>query len=188
MEYGMTVCVIAALDRADGIGLDGKMPWPKIQEDLRRFRALTVGNAVIMGRVTYESIGRALPGRTNYVVSRTKTSRHAPLLRDDARGVTWARYDEDALEDAACARNHDRVWFIGGAGVYESALKYTSVDELYITRIDSAYDCDRVFPSHLVHAFDWVSDESDAAWRPASTTPEGVQVPAYRFLKYTRRG
>jgi dihydrofolate reductase len=118
------------------IGVGGRIPW-RYTGDFRRFRTVTMGAMVIMGRKTFESIGKPLPGRRNVVI----TSR--PL---DVPGVETAASIEEAL---ARAGDGD-VWFVGGARIYEDAMKYVDV-------IDVTYVPDRVDAPGAVRApqIDW---------------------------------
>src|SRR4051794_1730548 len=103
----MKISLIAALARNGVIGNGNQLPW-HLPEDLQRFKKLTMGHPVVMGRKTYESIGRALPGRLNVVVSR-----HA---RPGTLGtVAWARSIDEALTRAGGAPGGEEVFVIGGA-------------------------------------------------------------------------
>jgi dihydrofolate reductase len=126
----MTVTLIAAVARNGVIGVDGDLPW-RLPEDLRRFKALTLGGTLVMGRKTYESIGRPLPGRTTIVVTR-QADWHAD-------GVTVAHSLEDAL-----ALVEGDAWVAGGGEVYAAALPYA--DRLEITEVDLEPDGDAFFP------------------------------------------
>ena len=112
------------------IGVGGKIPW-RYLGDWKRFKRVTMGATVIMGRVTFESIGKPLPGRRNLVV--TSHSIAVP-------GVEWVRSVEEALERAGDAD----VWFIGGARIYEEAMKYVEIIDVtfvpdYVDGWDAVY-------------------------------------------------
>jgi dihydrofolate reductase len=113
------------------IGVDGKLPWAPLKEDLEHFKSLTTGRAVIMGRKTYESIGRPLPNRYNIVVSKSASNCLA-LPRD----VVMRRSVEEASADA-CTWSEFRdigEWFvIGGASIYEALLP--KADRIYWTEV-----------------------------------------------------
>lgn len=127
------------------IGKDGKMPWD-IPGELSRFRDLTTGNVVIMGRRTYESIGRPLPNRYNIVISKTQ--------RFEAENCTTAGSLEEALQIAG-----DRDIFIGGGGkLYEEALPL--VEKMYITEIDAVIEGDTFFPEFDASDFERVVEKS----------------------------
>ena len=126
--------MIAALDRSGAIGRGGALPW-HLPADLRRFRELTTGHHVIMGRRTHESIGRALPGRTNLVLSRDAAFR--------APGCEVMR-DLDAALARVRAAGDDEAFVIGGAEVYARALP--AADRLYLTRVEAEVGGDVFFP------------------------------------------
>lgn len=129
----MSVILIAAVDRDMGIGIDGNLPW-KIKADMDHFRATTLGQAIVMGRKTFESIGRPLPGRTNFVVSRTNPNVHqyATTYPSLMRAVLRARSE------------FANVYIIGGAEIYKQAIEFA--DELLITHIHASYKCNEFFP------------------------------------------
>jgi dihydrofolate reductase len=126
------ISIIAALARNDVIGLDNALPW-HLPEDLKRFRALTMGHHIIMGRKTFESLGRLLPGRTTVIVSR-----NPGYL---AEGAVVA----DSLHKAIAACGDDReIFVIGGAELYREAL--SCANRFYITEIDAEFNGDAFFP------------------------------------------
>jgi len=114
------------------IGRDGTLPW-HLPEDLKHFRALTMGHSIVMGRKTWDSIGRALPGRRSIVVTRNPGW--------SAAGCEVARSLEQAL--ALCA-GEPEVFVIGGAQLFEQALPQAR--RLFLTRIDAAFEGDVHFP------------------------------------------
>ncbi len=130
----MTVSLIVAMSRNGVIGRDGDLPW-HLPADLKRFRELTTGHHVIMGRKTHESIGKPLPKRTNVVLSRA-----ADYTAD---GCTVASDLSVALERAVAA-GEGEAFVIGGAGVYERAL--ANADRIYLTRVGADVDGDVRFP------------------------------------------
>ncbi len=159
------VYLIAAVGRNGEIGKDNALIW-RIPEDLRRFKALTLGNTVIMGRKTFLSIGRKLPGRFNIILSQN------PQFR--APGI-WVRPSaESALALAGCFGKP--VFVIGGRKVYESFLP--RAEKLYLTEIDAeAPDADVYFP-----------DFSLTEWEQIEISmPDKKGSPAYRFVTYRRR-
>ena len=130
--------IIAAVAENGAIGKDNGLLW-HLPEDLKYFKEVTMGCPVIMGRRTYESIGRALPGRRNIVVSRT-------LQTQEDGPVTVARSLDEAFTLAERDGGQDRCFVIGGAQIYEEAIPM--VDRLRITRIHAAVpDADRFFPA-----------------------------------------
>lgn len=134
----MIISLIAAVDSKNGIGLNGKMPWGHIKEDMEFFRKMTTGFTVIMGRCTFESLGnKPLPDRRNIVISST------PNL------VYYSRYHnlfyEFSLEDAIIKLLREKeIFIIGGESIYKRAIYYA--DTIYLTHIDKDYNCDRFFP------------------------------------------
>ena len=128
------VSLIAAVASNGVIGSDNALPW-RLPEDLKRFKALTLGHPVIMGRKTYESIGRPLPGRRNIVISRT--AGYA------AEGCEVAGSFGAAL--AACRTGSDEIFVIGGAQIYAEALPLAR--RLYLTEIRRDYEGDAHFPA-----------------------------------------
>ncbi len=134
----MHIALIVAMAENGVIGRDNRLPW-HLPADLRHFKRLTLGKPVIMGRKTFESIGRPLPGRTNIVL--TRQPGFAPA------GVRVAASLDAALamaEAQARADGVDEVMVIGGAAVYAEALP--RADRLYLTRVQLAVDGDARFP------------------------------------------
>ncbi|MGE6568075.1 type 3 dihydrofolate reductase [Shewanella vesiculosa] len=136
----MRIAMIAAMANNRVIGKDNKMPW-HLPEDLRHFKAMTLSKPVVMGRKTFESIGRPLPGRHNIVISR-----NSQLSID---GVTCVQSFDDAV---AAAGDCDEIVVIGGGQLYQQLLP--KADILYLTLIDLDVDGDTVFP-------DW----DDGSWQ-----------------------
>lgn len=130
----MRTVIVAAVARNGVIGIDGRLPW-RIPEDLARFKRITMGGALVMGRATFESIGRPLPGRTNIVLTRNEEWSH--------EGVEVAGSLDAALEIAR-ARGED-TFVVGGSEVYQTALDAT--DRLELTEVDAAPEGDTWFPS-----------------------------------------
>jgi dihydrofolate reductase len=132
-HYRPSVSLIAAVAANGVIGAGNAMPW-HLPADLRHFKSVTMGRPVIMGRRTFESIGRALPGRTNIVV--TRRSRH------EAPGCVVVGSLEAAYSAAGAV---DEVFVIGGGELYREAMPHA--DRLYITEIRAAFDGDTHFPA-----------------------------------------
>jgi dihydrofolate reductase len=133
----MRISLIVAVARNNVIGKDGALPW-KLSADLKRFKALTMGKPVIMGRKTYESIGKPLPGRDNIIVSRVgfraEGTRTAPSVAEAI-----------ALADGA------EAMVIGGAAIYAAMLPLA--ERIHLTRVDAAIDGDALFP--IINEADW---------------------------------
>lgn len=160
--------LIAALDRCRAIGKGNTLPW-RLPEDLKRFKALTLGKPVLMGRKTAESLGRALPGRRNLVLTR---SGHAPF-----EGMQAVASLDEALDDAA-RDGAGTLCVIGGAEVYALALPQAT--RLYLTHVDAIVEgADAFFPVHDRDAWIAVSQER----RPA----DARHAFAFEYIDYGRR-
>lgn len=133
----MIVKAIVAVEASGGIGKDGKIPWPRIKEDMKHFREVTMGKAVIMGRKTWQSIGKTLPGRRIIVL----TSSYEGDIGLPQDSVWVARTPELALEMAS--QWSEEVIIAGGEQVYHEFFK--RIDLLDLTVIDGYYDCDTYF-------------------------------------------
>jgi dihydrofolate reductase len=123
--------LVVAMDANRGIGVDNKLPW-HLPEDLAHFKRVTLGHPIIMGRKTFESIGRPLPGRRNIVVT---------------RNTGWAHEGVDvvhSLADAVALVGADSASIIGGAQIFAEAMDVA--DRLIVTHIDKVYRCDTFFP------------------------------------------
>jgi dihydrofolate reductase len=160
------VSIIAALARNRAIGRGNAMPW-RLPEDLKRFRRLTMGHAVIMGRKTFESIGRPLPGRDNIVITRSRDW--------DPSGCVTVHSLEDALR--AVDSSHD-AFVIGGAQIYALALPLAR--RLYLTEIERDFEGDAFFPE--LDASSWRETSRE---RHAAGGTEGFD---YAFVEYERNG
>ncbi len=151
---GPALALIAALNRKGVIGRDNDLPW-RIPADLRHFRRMTMGKPVIMGRRNHESIGRALPGRRNIVLTRD------PLYTAD--GCQVANSAEQAL---GLAEGAEEAMVIGGAEIY--ALFLPMVRRMYLTRVDNNLDGDIRFPPFP--ADDWTLIDEHIL-EPGTDTP-----------------
>jgi dihydrofolate reductase len=129
-----TLVVAIAKNRA--IGLDNKMPW-HLPEDLQHFKKTTLGHTLIMGRKTFDSIGKALPGRRTIVLSRDKKWQH--------EGCESAQSLSSALAMAKSTPERE-AFIVGGATVYQQALAEGLVEKLIITEIDISPEADAFFP------------------------------------------
>jgi dihydrofolate reductase len=156
------VCLVAAVARDNGIGLNGKL-LVRLPEDMRRFKQLTLGAPVVMGRKTWESIGRPLPDRHNIVLSRD--------VGWSAAGATRADSFDAALTIAGDA---ERLFVLGGAAVY--ALTLPLADELELTEVDAAFPADTFFPA-------WNRSDFRQTSRDDRVTDEGLR---YAFASYRR--
>lgn len=171
------IALIAAISRNNVIGRGGKIPW-HIPEDLKRFKSLTTGHVLVMGRKTYESIGKPLPGRTTIVISHSPGYYGIPELMTSSEGglkasPSFAR----AMVFAALFAPKD-IFICGGAEVYREALERDVVDKLYLTQVDIECEGDTFMPP-----IDWSRwGDGFRAERLAS----GDHVP-YSFVSYERQ-
>ena len=160
----MPVSLIAALASNRVIGNRGALPW-RLADDLARFRRLTLGHAVVMGRSTFMSLGRPLSGRRNIVLSRD------PALR--IPGCQVAHSPEQAI----AAAGEGEVFVIGGASVYAHFLPLA--DRMYLTHIDADIPGDTLFPEVAWDEWRVIAESAPSA----GTTPT---LP-HRFVDYERR-
>jgi dihydrofolate reductase len=130
----MLMSLIVAMDEQGGIGLNNRLPW-HLSSDLKRFKALTMGHHILMGRKTFESIRRSLPGRTMIVVSRKKGYRV-----EDGYVVHTL---QDGL-DLAERREESEVFIIGGGQIFAQTIGLA--DRIYLTRVHTIAGCDVFFP------------------------------------------
>jgi len=158
------ISLIAAMDQKRLIGADNDMPW-RLPADLAYFKKVTMGHPVVMGRKTFESIGRPLPGRENIVITR-----NADLHLDGVTIVTSL----DELQNASASKE---VFVIGGGEVYKQTMAVA--DRLYITHIEETFEGDTHFPEIDV-----------SVWKEVSRTP-GIRDEknpySYSFVVYERR-
>lgn len=162
----MIISLVAAVSENGVIGDHGKLPW-HLPDDLQHFRSLTEGHPVIMGRKTFESIGRALPNRLNIVVTHQRAWK--------APGVIAAHSLEEAI-DAAEQSGAAEAYVIGGGEIYRIAMSI--VDRISLTRVHAVTEGDATFPQL-----------DPSVWREISRTehPADVRHPyAFTFLTYTR--
>jgi dihydrofolate reductase len=160
----MTISLIVAMDQNRVIGLNNRTPW-RLPADMKYFKKTTMGKPIIMGRKTYESIGRPLPGRKNIVVT---SSRHYK-----AEGCTVVH----SIEDALSAAGEGEVMVIGGARLYEQLLPVA--DRLYVTLLEKQFEGDTYFPE---------IDEGDWLEIAREDIEPGEDVPfRYSFIVLERR-
>ena len=152
------------------IGRGGGLPW-RLSADLKRFKALTMGHHLVMGRKTFESIGRPLPGRTSIVLTRRPASNWTPNAA--ASDVLAAASLDDALSRAI---GDDEVFVVGGAEIYLLALP--RADRIYVTWVDADVPGDTFFPQVDWAQWRLVSEESHAA--------DAKNEYPYRFAVYDR--
>lgn len=167
----MEISLVVAVTRNNVIGRDGGLPW-RLSTDLKRFKALTIGKPVVMGRVCYDSIGKPLPGRPNIVITRNRD--FAP------EGIIVVHSVDDALERGAAEAHKlggNEIAVIGGGVVYREAMDSATI--LHVTHIEAEIDGDTIFP-----------DIDPAIWEagPAESVPAGEKddYPTH-FVAYRRR-
>ena len=131
MLHGKTIVIVAAMARNRAIGLDGRMPW-HLPRELRHFKETTMGKPIVMGRRTWESIGRPLPGRQNLIVTSN------PSLRAEGCEVVGS------LEEAVDRSGGSEVMIIGGGQLYREALPVT--DRMILTLVECEPAADTWFP------------------------------------------
>ena len=138
----MRLSLIVAMAKNRTIGLDGAMPW-HIPEDLKFFKRVTMGHPVIMGRKTYQSIGAALPGRTNIVVTRNKDfeAADADVVYDLLEALTKAKATEELWRPDG---GREEIFVIGGADIYGQALP--EAQRIYMTEVHQELPGDAFFP------------------------------------------
>jgi dihydrofolate reductase len=147
----MNVSIIAAIARGGVIGRGGDLPW-HLPADLRRFRKLTTGHHILMGRKTFQSLGRPLPERANVVISGQADY--------DPPGVLVARGLDEALARARAA-GETEAFVIGGAEIFRLALPLA--DRLYLTQIDAEIAGDTYFPDYEASKWRLVEQSEHAA-------------------------
>ena len=159
------ISLIAAMGRNRVIGVDGGLPW-HLPGDLKRFKRITMGSPIVMGRKTFESIGRALPGRENIVLSRAGFE--AP------EGIRVFPSMEAVLEDfASRAEPPGEVFVIGGGQIYRATLPLA--DRIHLTLVEADPEGDATFP-------EWDASE----FRETGSAPGEGSEPAYRYLTLDR--
>ena len=163
----MQLTIIVARSKQGVIGQDNALPW-RLPADLQHFKKITTGHPIIMGRKTWESLGRALPGRRNIVISRTKS-----FDPTDAECF-------DSLEGAIAACQNDPLAFIiGGAQVYEQ------VQQMIITEVDIDVVGDAHFPNF--NQADWHETSRTSFPSAADLKDPSRLLPAYAFVNYSRQ-
>lgn len=155
--------IVVAIDAQGGIGIRNTLPW-RLPEDLAFFKRTTSGHPIIMGRKTFDSIGRPLPNRRNIVVTRNPDWRH--------EGVDAAT----SLAAGIALAGDGEAFIIGGAQIFAEALPI--VDRMIVTRIDKNFECDTFFP-----AVDW------SQWEEVSREPHHSNANGFdfAFVVYERR-
>ena len=156
--------LVVAIDAQRGIGVDNKLPW-HLPEDLAHFKRVTLGQPIIMGRKTFDSIGRPLPGRRNIVVTRNAGWRH-----DGVDAVT-------SLQAALALVKDEPASIIGGAQIFSASMDIA--ERMIVTEIDHAFDCDTFFPP--IDRAVWIETARERHHSDANGY-------GYAFVTYVRKG
>lgn len=165
------IALIAALARNGVIGRDNQLPW-RLPGELKYFKTVTLGKPVVMGRKTFESLGKPLPGRTNIVITRDKHFTAAEIVIADSVESALQQADAIAQRDAVA-----EIMVIGGADIYRQTLALAQ--RLYLTEVQADVDGDAYFPS--VDFAQWSLLRREAVPAP---TPESF---AYDLCVYQRK-
>lgn len=144
----MIISIIVAMDKERGIGQGNSLPWAgKIPCDMKHFKEITTGKPVIMGRKTFESIGRVLPNRMNIVLTRDRTWRAPGVWRVFTLTEAFAQAQKEC----------DEAFVIGGAELFREAMPFAN--HLYVTEIDGKFACDTFFPKYDPTEWEQVASE-----------------------------
>lgn len=157
------ISLLWAMDKNRGIGLNNELPW-RLPEDLKYFKKVTMGKPIAMGRKTYDSIGRPLPGRENIVVTRSQGL--------TIEGCTVIHDVKELLN-----REEGELFVIGGAEIFKEILPYS--DRLYITEIYDEFEADTFFPE--INMSDWELIESTPGIKDEKNPYD------YEFFVYQRK-
>ena len=141
----MTLSLIAAIGKNNELGFGNKLPW-HLPDDLKRFREITRGHGVIMGRKTYDSMGRLLPERKNIIITRDKSHK--------VEGAKVVHSIEEAIEKV---KNEDESFIIGGGEIFKLALSYAK--KMYLTQVQAELPADSFFPEFNLADWKVVSEE-----------------------------
>ena len=163
----MIVTLIAAIDENNGIGKDNQLPW-NLPADMKRFKALTTGHNVVMGRKSYESMGKALKDRVNIVITKNPA-----YVLPDAQVVSSL----SAAIQLAKENEETETWILGGGEIFEEAIK--TADNMEITHIHHSFECDTFFPE--IHENEWrIAQKEDHQ-------PDEKNKYDYSFVRYVRK-
>jgi dihydrofolate reductase len=162
----MIVSFVVAADKNNLIGKDNQLPW-HLPADLRFFKNLTTGHCIIMGRKTFDSLGRLLPNRSHVVITRSETYR--------AEGALVVHSIEDAIKSCS-ARGDEEVFIIGGAEIFKQAMNIA--DRIYLTRIHHSFDGDTYLPEFKSDEWNLIKKEENE--------PDDKNPYAYAFCVYEK--
>lgn len=163
----MSISIIVAIGNQGQIGVNNRLPW-KLKEDLENFRKLTIGNVVIFGRKTFESIGRPLPNRINVVITRQKNYKVNDI------------YIFNSLDKAIDYFENKNIFIAGGEDIYKEALngKYL-IDNLYITHVDYNGPADKFFPKIDLTKWQLISADT---YKKDDNNDYNYKIEKYIFL------
>ena len=161
------ITIIAAIAKNNALGKDNDLIW-HLPADLKRFKKITSGHHILMGRNTFESIGKPLPNRTTVIITRNKN-----YFKD---GCLIAHSIQEAIE---LANSDDQIFIIGGAQVYKEALKNNLVDQLDITIVHHEFEADAFFPE--IDLTIWEETKREDFYADDKNNYD------YSFVSYTKR-
>ncbi|HSX08860.1 MAG TPA: dihydrofolate reductase [Candidatus Saccharimonadales bacterium] len=133
------ISIIAAIDDKNGVGKKNDLLF-KIHEDFKRMKELTTGHPIIMGRKTFESIGRVLPNRTNIIITRDSSYK--------VEGAVVVHSLDEGLDIAKKSEGSDEIFIFGGGEIWKQAIEKGVVDRLYLTIVEGDYGADTFFPDY----------------------------------------
>lgn len=143
MKNNKEINIIVAKSINNIIGSNNKLPW-YIPDDLKRFKNITSNNIVIMGRKTFESIGKPLPNRVNYVISKNYKELNKEYLYDD--DIIFFKNIEDSINYFVDQNKHNKMFVIGGNMLYRYFINNNLYDKIYLTEILNIFNGDTYFP------------------------------------------
>ena len=154
----MFVNIIVAYCKNNGIGINNSLPW-SIKSDMKKFKDYTTGNgnnAVIMGKNTYNSIGKVLPNRDNLILTKTLV-----IDKLNSKNIIKTFNNIDILNDFIKLKKYDEVWIIGGEKIYNDFINSNkiNINKIYVTYIDEEYKCDTFFPKLNYDKYKFISQE-----------------------------
>jgi dihydrofolate reductase len=158
---------IVAVDKKQGIGFNGSMPWPRLQGDMQWFKDTTINNVVVMGSVTWKSIGKYLANRINVVISSTLYPSANLTFSDPV----------EAIQTLKERYSKNEIFIIGGQSIYNSTKEL--VDKFYVTEINATYECDKFFNLEFVK--DTCPNVRELLYFDATET-----TPAFTIKEYTK--
>ena len=162
-----TITIIAAIANNNALGKDNDLIW-HLPADLKRFKKVTSGHHIIMGRNTFESIGKPLPNRTTIIITRSKDYK--------AEGCLVVHSIQDAIK---AAKDDEHIFIIGGAQIYKQAIESNLADQLDITEVHHSFDADVYFPEINLNIWEETSREYFSA--------DNKNKHNYSFVSYKKK-